>query len=51
MRFAVGSTGAAVILRCEPAWASLEGWPQATDSQPSFEPRRRRRAPQDDGAI
>ena len=39
----------AVILRCSPPSASLEGWPQHRCLRPSFETPRKRAAPQDDG--
>ena len=42
------ATRTAVILRCSPSSASLEGWPQAR-VWPSFETPRKRAAPQDDG--
>src|SRR6185437_2649171 len=47
-RSMAGSGSYDVILRCEPPSASLEGWPQVLSQQPSFEARKRERAPQDD---
>jgi len=40
-----------VILRCAPPSARLEGWCSAQCVRPSFEARKKERAPQDDGAV